>query len=256
MSCGTSRPTLLLAHGAGGSVAANYGPVMDELTAGHRVIGVDWPGAGSTPRATRPLDLDELAHRLTAAADAAGVTRFAVSGFSLGSAVAIRLAARHPERVTALTLTAPFARADARVRLIARVWRSLAEAGDTDTLGRFLLAQCLSPAALAAMSPHELDRAVKETGEGAPAGTPEHTELVERLDVTADLARITAPTLVVSPVDDPLIPPRLHRAVATGIRGARLVEIPGGHLPFAEHPDRWAALLTGGLTSRFPDREE
>jgi pimeloyl-ACP methyl ester carboxylesterase len=100
------------------------------------------------------------------------------------------------------------------------------------------------------MAPEQLRSTVKETGAGVPVGTPEHVELVERLDVTADLTRITAPTLVVSPADDPLIPPRLHRAVAAGIERARLVEIPGGHLPFAEHPDRWAALLTDPFTDR------
>ncbi|MGW7816804.1 alpha/beta fold hydrolase [Streptomyces puniciscabiei] len=241
----TSRPALLLAHGAGGSVDRNYGPVMDRLTARYTVIGADHPGAGSTPRATGPLELDGLADRLAAAADAEGVERFAVSGYSLGGAVAIRLAARYPERVTGLVLTAPFARADARLRLTARVWRTLVESGDPDTLGRFLLAHALSPAALEAMAPRELEAAVKETGTDVPEGTPEHVELVERLDVTADLARIGVPTLVVSPVDDRLVPPRLHRAVATGIPGARLAEIPGGHLTFAEQPDRWVALLSG-----------
>ncbi|MEU7409368.1 alpha/beta fold hydrolase [Streptomyces sp. NPDC042638] len=240
-----SRPFLLLAHGAGGSTAANYGPVMDRLTSRYAVVGVDWPGAGGTPRATGPLDLDALADQLLLAADAAGARRFAVSGYSLGGAVALRLAARHPERVTSLVLTAPFARADTGLRLAARVWRGLAEAGEQDMLGRFLLARALSPAALDAMTPQEVEAAVRETGAGAPAGTPEQVELVERLDVTADLARIGAPALVVSPADDSLVPPRLHRAVAAGIRGARLVEIPGGHLPFAEQPDRWATLLTG-----------
>ncbi|MGJ5754567.1 pimeloyl-ACP methyl ester carboxylesterase [Streptomyces puniciscabiei] len=241
-----SRPTLLLAHGAGGSTAANYGPVMEELRTRYRVIGADYPGAGSTPRATGPLELDGLADRLVAAADAEGVERFGVSGYSLGGAVAIRLAVRYPERVTGLVLTAPFARADAQVRLTARVWRALIESGDPGTLGRFVVAHALGPAALEAMAPQELEAAVKESGADVPKGTPEHVELVERLDVTADLARITVPTLVVSPVDDRLIPPRLHRAVATGIPGARLVEIPGGHLTFAEQPDRWAALLSGG----------
>ncbi|MEV6113508.1 alpha/beta fold hydrolase [Streptomyces sp. NPDC052109] len=242
MSGAGPRPALLLAHGAGGSLAAGYGPVMDELSARYGVIGVDCPGTGDTPRATGPLELDDLADRLTAAADAQGAERFAVSGFSSGGAVAIRLAARHPERVTAMVLTAPFARADAQVRLTARVWRSLIAAGDT--LGRFLMAHRLSPAALEAMGAEELETAAKATGGGVPVGSPEHVELVERRDVTADLTRTTAPTLVVSPVDGAQIPPRLHRAVAAGVRGARPVEIPGGHLPFAEHPARWAALLT------------
>ncbi|GHI06301.1 alpha/beta hydrolase [Streptomyces cellostaticus] len=240
-----ARTALLLAHGAGGSVAANYGPVMEELTARYTVIGADYPGAGTAPRSTRPLELDELADRLVAAADAQGIERFAVSGFSLGGPVAIRLATRHPERVTALVLTAPFARADAALRLTAQVWRALVEAGDPDTLGRFLLARALSPAALEALGRQGVEAAVKEAGATAPEGTPEHVELVERLDVTADLGRITAPTLVVSPADDALVPPRLHRAVAAGIPGARLVEIPGGHLPFAEQPQRWATLLSG-----------
>ncbi|MGW1804821.1 alpha/beta fold hydrolase [Streptomyces sp. NPDC002078] len=243
----TPRPALLLAHGAGGSLERNYGPVMDRLTARYTVIGADYPGAGSTPRATRPLELDDLADQLVAVADAEGIERFGLSGYPLGGPVAIRLAARHPERVTGLVLTAPLARADAQVRLTARVWRTLVESGDPDTLGRFLFAHALSPAALEAMTPEELEAAVKERGAAVPEGTPEHVELVERLDVTAGPGRIAVPKLVVSPVDDQLIPPWLHRAAAEGIPGARLVEIPGGHLASAEHPEQWAALLTDGL---------
>ncbi|GKQ35778.1 alpha/beta fold hydrolase [Streptomyces sp. A012304] len=240
-------PGLLLAHGAGGSVEANYGPVMDALAAGHRVVGVDYPGTGTTPRSPHPLDLDTLADALVAAADAEGLDRFAVSGFSLGGPVAIRLAARHPDRVTALVLTAPFPYPDAELRLNARVWQTLCGADDPDTLGRFVLARALSPAALEAMTPDELEAAARETGATVPEGTADHVDLVIRADVRADLPRIVAPTLVISPVDDALVPPRLHRATAAGIPGARLREMPGGHLPFAEHPAHWARLLTEGL---------
>ncbi|MEU6505747.1 hypothetical protein [Streptomyces sp. NPDC046942] len=77
----------------------------------------------------------------------------------------------------------------------------------------------LSSAALEALDPAALEAAAEETGAGVPAGTAEQVEPVERLDVTADPARITAPTLVVSTAGDALIPPRLHRAVTAGTPG-------------------------------------
>src|ERR1700730_10810397 len=89
-------PGLLVAHGAGGSVEANYGPILDGLAAGHTVVGADYPGSGASSRSAGPLSEDELADQLVAAAVARGLETFAVSGFSLGGPIAIRIAARHP----------------------------------------------------------------------------------------------------------------------------------------------------------------
>lgn len=112
-----SGPGLLLAHGAGGSVEGNYGPILDGLAARHRVVGANYPGTGETPRSENPLDVDELADQLVAAADAEGLDTFAISGFSLGGPIAIRAAARHPKRVNALVLTATFAHRDSKLDL-------------------------------------------------------------------------------------------------------------------------------------------
>ncbi|MEV5606898.1 alpha/beta fold hydrolase [Streptomyces sp. NPDC052225] len=236
-------PGLLLAHGAGGSIEANYGPVLDALTAGHRVVGVDYPGTGATPRATSPLRLDDLADRLVAAADAEGLDRFAVSGYSLGGAVAVRIAARYPERVTALLLTAAFAHPDHGLRLDAELWRTLARSGDPGPLARFIVPRALSEQALHSVGDEDLAALLEDVGATAPPGTADHADLVTRVDVRADLPRITAPTLVITTTGDRLVPPALHRALAGAIPGARLAEIPTGHLPFAELPDVWGKLL-------------
>ncbi|MEU8762060.1 alpha/beta fold hydrolase [Streptomyces sp. NPDC048659] len=240
--------TLLLAHGSGGGVDSHFGPVRAALAAGgRRVVGFDLPGSGAAPRATAPLDLDALADGLVAEADAAGAGRFAVAGYSLGTTVAVRAATRHPERVTALVLTAPFARADHALRQASYLWRDLAGSGQHELVARLLVPLVFSPAMLDPMSPEVVEGIVRLTAESVPDGTPDHADLVIRADIREDLARVRVPTLVVSTTGDRLVSPALHRAVAAGVPGARLAELATGHAPFAENPAVWGKLITGFL---------
>ncbi|ACU77474.1 alpha/beta hydrolase fold protein [Catenulispora acidiphila DSM 44928] len=244
---GGSGPGLLLAHGAGGSVALNYGPILDGLSVGHTVVGIDYPGTGRSPRAAGRLSVDYLADQVIAAADAEGLQRFALAGFSLGGPVAIRAAAKHPDRVSALVLTATFAYRDARLDLAAKLWGELYEAGDNVRLSEFLTLAAFSAETLRSMPERQLRLAIEGLAGLIPDGTPEHVDLVRRVDVRADLAWVTAPTLVVSTTADPLVSPHLHEELAAGIAGARLARIDTGHLPFAERPEEWLGLITGFL---------
>ena len=119
-----SGPALLLAHGATGSIEDNFAPVLPALAATHTVIAPDYPGSGRTPVAAAPLDLDALADSVVDSAVRRGAGRFAVLGFSLGTLVAVRAAVRHPERVTALVLTAGFARPDDHILGLLPGWRA------------------------------------------------------------------------------------------------------------------------------------
>jgi pimeloyl-ACP methyl ester carboxylesterase len=244
---GGKGPGLLLAHGAGGSVALNYGPILDGLALGHTVVGIDYPGAGRTLRAGGPLTVDFLADQLVAAAEAEGLERFALAGFSLGGPIAIRAAVKYPERISALVLTATFAYRDARLDLAAKLWAQLYESGDTGLLSEFLTLVALSTEALQAAPERDLRRAIDGLAELIPAGTPEHVDLVRHADVRDDLAAVTAPTLVISTTGDPLVGPHLHEELAARIPGARLARIATGHLPFAERPQEWLGLITGFL---------
>ncbi|PWK66546.1 pimeloyl-ACP methyl ester carboxylesterase [Streptomyces sp. CG 926] len=239
-----SGPGLVVAHGAGSSFTGTYGPILDHLTAHHTVVGVDYPGSGETPRATAPLQLDEMADQLVAAAVAEGLETFALHGYSLGGPVAIRAAARHPERVTALVLTATMARPNNQQDLTVRVWGKLAALGDRRLVSEFLFPQALSPQALEAMPAEQLEQVIAYAAADIADGTVEHAELATRVDVREDLAAIRVPTLVISTTADRLVPPVLHHHLAENIDGARLAELPTGHLPMVEAPEQWQHLIT------------
>ncbi|MCX5444863.1 alpha/beta fold hydrolase [Streptomyces nigrescens] len=124
-------PGILLAHGATGSIQGNYGDLIPALVAsGHRVVAPDYPGSGKTPRATGPLELDALADALVAEALAAGLETFTLIGYSMGTAVSVRAATRHPERVRGLVLTAGLAAADARTTVWLDLYLHLLERAD------------------------------------------------------------------------------------------------------------------------------
>ncbi|MDT0347570.1 alpha/beta fold hydrolase [Streptomyces litchfieldiae] len=237
-------PGLLLAHGAGGGIDANYGPILDTLAERHTVVGPDYPGTGRTPRADAPLTLDGLADQLVAAAVEEGLESFAIAGYSLGTAVAVRAATRHPERVTALVLTAGFAHLTPRLLLAARLWRDLYRADERERLAGVMSLLCLGAPAADAMAGDELDAAIKASAATMPPGTPEHLDLLtDEADVRDDLAAVAVPTLVISTTLDHLVTPHHHRQLADAIPGARYAEIPTGHLPFVERPAEWAALI-------------
>jgi pimeloyl-ACP methyl ester carboxylesterase len=238
-------PGLLLAHGAGGGIEVNFGPVIARFAERHRTIGVDYPGSGKAPRSADPLTVDRLVDRLIRAADEDGLEQFAVAGYSLGGPVAIRLAARFPERVTALVLTATFARPDAKLALAAEIWSELYATGDHHLLAAFLSFVAFSNAPLDAAGPDGVRSAIDELAGAIAPGTPEHTALVRQVDVRSDARRITAPTLILATVNDPLVSLAIQRDLHDLIAGSRLVELESGHLPFVELPDRWAeATLT------------
>lgn len=97
-------PTLLLLHGFPTS-SHMFRDLLPELANGYRVIAPDLPGFGQTkapPRGQFDYTFDALAEVIGGFVDALGLNRYALYIFDYGAPVGLRLAMRHPERVSAI----------------------------------------------------------------------------------------------------------------------------------------------------------
>lgn len=241
-------PALLLVHGAGGSVQANYGPILGTLFQNFTVIAPDLPGSGGSPQASGELDLDELADDLVAVAVEAGHESFFISGYSLGAAVAVTIAVRHPERVRGLVLSTPFAKADAATKAKIDQWKSLLD-GSREVLSRFILSSMCSKEYLAKLTPAQAEGFAELIGASVPVGTPAHVDLILRIDLTEVLPQVTQPTLVIGTSGDQLLSLGLAKQVSDLIPGSKYTDIACGHAIALESARPWARLITDYLTS-------
>ncbi|MTE17514.1 alpha/beta fold hydrolase [Nocardia aurantiaca] len=239
-----SGPAIVLAHGGGGGIDANFGGLIPLLAADHLVIGSDFPADDT------PLTLDSLADALVVEAIAHGAETFSIVAFSLGTAVAIRAAVRHPERVRGLVLTGGFARPDNRARLNIELWQRALAAGDRESFARYVLLAGFSADFVNAIPEEELSDVLARTAANIPGGTAAQAALIETADVRADLPRVAVPTLVIGLAGDLLCDPANAREQAAGIPGAEYLELPGGHVVMVERPEAWHAAVLDFFTGQ------
>lgn len=96
-------PPLLLIHGAGHDHGVWDAVVPGLAAAGHRVIAPDLPAHGASGGEAL-TSIDAMADWVLALADALGLGSFRIAGHSMGSLVALAVAARTPDRVRTLYL--------------------------------------------------------------------------------------------------------------------------------------------------------
>ena len=99
-----SRPTLLLLHGFP-SASHMFRDLIPELAADYHVIAPDLPGFGQSAMPARDAfayTFDTLAHIIDRFTEIVGLSRFAIYVFDYGAPVGLRMATRHPERITAI----------------------------------------------------------------------------------------------------------------------------------------------------------
>jgi methylmalonyl-CoA epimerase len=97
-------PPLVVLHGALGRAGAETAPLVRRWQHRFRVHALDFVAQGASEGV--PLSADRLVACVVALLGAAGLSRTTLFGHALGGAVALHVAARHPERVTRLAVHA------------------------------------------------------------------------------------------------------------------------------------------------------
>jgi pimeloyl-ACP methyl ester carboxylesterase len=259
-----AAPPVLLLHGIGRSLE-DWAPQHDRLSAAHRVISLDMPGFGLSQRLPRPTTLEVLAEGVWAALDALGETRpVHLMGNSLGGAVAMRMLADDPARVSTLTLAASAGfgkEVTVALRLLAvpglgrpmlsrldhraarRIERSLVADAALVTPERIALALRIARQPDFAAVYLETARALGGLRGVAPRW---------RTDLLTRVAPHPRPTMIVWGERDLILPAAHLAAARIALPHARCHLFAGtGHLPQLERPDEFADLVRP-LLSQVP----
>jgi pimeloyl-ACP methyl ester carboxylesterase len=273
VEAGTGPPVLLL-HGCPFSSFV-WRRIIPPLSTQFRCIAPDLLGLGDTE--TRPdadWTLPAQAQAVLGLLDHLGIDRVALVGHDHGGAVAQLIAVRHPDRLTALVL----ADAEAYDNWPSAEERPFVRATQLPVLGRVVLWTWSRPrlfrwALAAGKAVHEPAVLTDELVQGYIAANlaDGHRRAKTRrflaaqldpanqrhtADLAAELAGITAPTLLVWGGSDVHFGPewahRLHRDIPTAHR----VEIfpDTGHLLMEERPGPLAALLADFLAEHSAGR--
>src|SRR5512133_3382012 len=110
-------------------------------------IALDLPGTGESDKPGGPYTTEVYADQVAAFLGAIGVDRAHVAGVSLGAAVGMHLAARHPGRVRSLSLHSAWDASDLYLTTVVELWRTVASTMPTvaDTVIQAIFPLCFTP---------------------------------------------------------------------------------------------------------------
>lgn len=237
------RPAVVLSNSLGtdfsmwdaqAAVLATRFHVLRYDTRGH--------GASSAPRG--PYTIAQLGADVIALLDHFDIERAHVVGLSMGGVTAQWLGVHAPGRIGKLVLANTASKIGS-----AEAWQARAAAVRANGMNEIAAgspARWFTPAFLARQP--VIVGAMQKTVRGLdPEGYAACCEALVTADLTPDLQRIAAPTLVIAGADDPVTTVADAQALAGAVKGAALVSLPASHLSNVEAPDRFSDAVASFL---------
>ncbi|MER5931615.1 alpha/beta hydrolase [Streptomyces sp. NPDC002054] len=219
---------------------AQWAPLAE---AGHRVVRLDFRTCGNSPAATAPYS---DGGDVLALLDTLGIERAALVGSSYGGAVALRVAAAHPDRVTRLVLlcsAVPGYEPSPDVREFGDAEDALLEAGDLRGAAELNARTWLGPEADDATRALVRDMQLHNFEAGAEADGE-----LELPEPEIDLGAVRVPAAVFGGAHDLPGFREISRTLAERLPAATYTELSwAGHLPALERQNETTQLILSQL---------
>lgn len=212
------------------------------LSDAFRIVRVDLPGHGSSPAATGPTSVADLADGVIALVDGMGGGPFVYAGASIGGTIGIELAiGRNARRLSGLAVicsNAKFGDTD--------TWNARAEqtrAQGTPALVAASSARWFAPS-FPSRDPDLVGRTLSELMDTDDESYARLAEALAAFDRRGDVGSIAVPTIVIAGDADGVVTPEAAGALAAAIPNATVgVLHDTGHQAHIERPEAVASAI-------------
>ena len=204
---------------------------MEDLTQHFRVVRYDGRGHGQSEAPEGPYTIEDLAQDVLGLMDELHIGRTAFCGLSMGGLIGQWLAVNAPDRIGHLIISntaAKIGTPEIWNQRIAVVEKDGLKAIADAVVARWFTKEFVRRNSLAVAAVKQLLLATDPQGYAASCGA------IRDMDMRGDVAKITAPTLVIAGRDDPVTPVEDAKFLVDSIEGAWGKVLNAAHLSNVE----------------------